>query len=263
MNVGSTVLLSANDVELDFAAAGRLTVGVHGEAIGIEGSYFASDQWTGSASVFDSDAMLASPFTMVGSEANPLVDYNTSAVVYQESRLQSAELHLTPTLYRGPNGNGFLLCGMRVLALDELMTYSSSNAVGDIDVVADVSNRLIGPQLGTIVEAPCPWGALGLKLKGALLYDSVDKTTDFNGIPGAGTDGGASLLGELGIEYLVFPTPNVAIRMGYNLLVLSDVALATDNFESNLLVLQSGQANVNTDSTVLYQAPYIGVVLVR
>lgn len=263
VNVGSTTLLKANDLDVDFAAAGRITVGVRGDVIGIEGSYLVTDEWTGAASVFDVEGMLASPFSLTGAPANPLVDYNLSAVVSLDSQLQSAELHLTPTLYRGPNGNAFFLCGMRFLALDESLTYTTSNAVNDIRIVTDVTNRMIGPQLGAVVESPLPGGALGIRLKGALAYNSVDKDTNFNGIPGAGTAGGASLVGELGIEYLLFPTPNVGVRLGYNLLVLSDVALATDNFEPNLLVLQSGQANVFTDSTILYQAPYIGVVIVR
>jgi len=263
VDVGSTTMLGANDLDLEYAAAGRLTLGFRGEDMGVEASYLLTDEWTGTASVFDINGMLASPFSLVGDPANAAVDFNTSAVVAQESQLQSAEIHLTPTLYRGPNGNGFLLCGIRAVTLDESMTYATSNAVNDIDILTDVSNQLIGPQIGAIVESPLPWGALGIRAKGALMYDSVDKATDFNGLPGTGTDGGASLLGELGIEYLLFPAPNVAVRMGYNLLVLSDVALATDNFESNLLVLQSGQANVHTDSTVVYQAPYIGLLLIR
>ena len=62
------------------------------------------------------------------------------------------------------------------------------------------------------------------------------------------------------IQLSVLPRPNFSVELGYQLLAVTDVALATSNLERNLAVLDSGFANVQTDRAVAYHSPYVGVV---
>lgn len=260
VRVGNQPVLSEKDLELDFAPAGRITFGNRSGIFGIDGSYMFTDEWSETASVFDVGGQLASPFTNIGTAPNPVFDNNTSAVISYDTELSSADFNLTQRIYSGWNGDATLLYGARYLTIDEAFLYTSSNAGFDHSILTTTENRMIGPQLGALLETPFRGGMFSFAFKVSMAYNSVDKTTLFDGTFGQGGDSSASMISEVGVNCMFFPVRNVSIRIGYHLLAATDVALATSNFERNLAVLGSGFANVQTDRGVAYHSPYIGAV---
>ena len=53
---------------------------------------------------------------------------------------------------------------------------------------------------------------------------------------------------------------HVAVNIGYQVFVLSDVAIATDNFETNATALMTGPTDIRL-TDVTYQQPYLGVTI--
>jgi hypothetical protein len=260
--VGPTSVLTADDVKVGLAPGGRVIFGFQGEETGIEGSFLYSEDWIGSAEVGSnstaSDGLFASPFSPPGAEISPQFDDNVSASLCYFTNLQTAELHLTQLIWSGPQGTATVLGGIRYVSIDEELTYDSVNAGGANQLLTDTTNNLLGPQVGLISEAPLYGGFLNLSLKFGLASNWFEKTTNFNGTVGTCEDATASALGEFGIEYLFVPRPWLAIRVGYQLLAISEVVLATDNFEANTTLLQSGVVKVEKDG-VLYGIPYVGI----
>jgi len=253
--VGSTTIMSANDIDGDFASAGRVTAGMRSEVFGLEGSYLMTDTWSFAERAHDAGEMIASPFGEIGSSVDPAWDNNFDVIVSFASELESAELHLTQAVDAGPIGTATLLYGVRFMSIEEQFRYISENGTTTNDLSTTLDNMLIGPQFGLLTECQAPGGFFNLRLKGGLLLNSIDEARFNNGVPGEASDDKASLLGEFNIEYAFVPVPNLAVRVGYQLTALSDVGLATENtFTTPIL------GRVNTGS-VFYQAPYTGVVL--
>ena len=264
--VGSQTLLSGDDLPLDFVAGGRIVVGNRAGILGAEGSYMRTDNWHETASAFDSGAMLASPFTAVGALVDPTLDNNSSIVADYETQLESAEVHLAHRVYSGSNGDLSLLYGARYLGIDESLRYlaiQNGPPVNTNSLAIGVDNRLIGPQIGALIESPLYSGSVNFVFKTALAYHDTNKTTVFNGAVAQGSDQGAALVGEFDVNASFFITPRLHLRLGYQLLAITDVALATDNFESDTTVLNSGAANIKMKRGLIYHGPYIGLVLVR
>lgn len=258
--VGSLPLLSASDFDLVFTAAGRIIVGNHGETMGIEGCYMRTNQWDSHVSAYDPSGRMASPFSQVGSDVSPLFDDNLFASATYATEWESAELHITRVLMQTEQGETSLLFGVRLMSINEALEYQQASAATSYQLLIDVDNRLIGPQLGLTSKSSLWGGILDLTAKCAVTYNAIDKQTDFNGVTGSGNDGAAALLGECDVAYMFLPTPNLAIRIGYQIVGLSDVALAPDNFEPNPTVLESGLAPIARGGAA-YHAPYIGAAL--
>jgi hypothetical protein len=258
--VGNTVLLDENDLKLDFAPAGRVTIGNRTSEFGFEGSYMITEEWNEVVSAFDAGALQASPFSIVGATPSAFVDNNTSVVVNYTTEMETAELNLAQRIYSGPNGNASLFYGTRYMSIEESMLYRSTNAGFNHSLLTTTDNQMIGPQLGTLLEAPFPGGQLSFAFKVSMTYNQVDKTTLFDGTLGTGSDTSASMLSEINVNCLFYPAPNFSVELGYQLLAATDVALATGNLERNLAVLGSGLANVQTNRAVAYHSPYVGLV---
>lgn len=262
--VGSEPVLTGNDLDLDFVTAGRVTAGNRSGVFGIEGSYMLTDTWTETAHAFGSPGrLLASPFTAVGAVVDPAsaVDNNTLAFVNYSTDMQSAELNLTHRVYSGWNGDASLLYGVKSVWIDEALIYTSDNGVMSNTQEVSVENWMIGPQLGILCEAPFPGWTLDVALKFAIMNHSVDKSTIWNGLAAATNDNGAALVSDIGINGTFFITPHLHFRIGYHVLSLTDVALATDNFENSLALLGAGVADVHDNRGVVYQSLYLGMTL--
>jgi hypothetical protein len=258
---GTVARLDEDDLELDLTAGGRITVSNRTGMFGLQGSYVGTTEWNEVATVFDPAGGLASPFTPVGGVLNPNFDNNTSIVVDYTTELHTADINLTQMVYSGMNGTVFLLYGGRYMSLEESLNYSSDNAVLDHNLLTTTDNRAFGPQLGVAIEAPLGASLLNLSFKSALGYNTVDKTTNLDGVLGTGTDQDATFMSEIDVHCVLTPVQYVAVRVGWQFLSATDMALATDNFERNLTVLGSGVANVRSDRKVFYHTPYVGLVV--
>lgn len=263
--VGTSTLLDADDLDQDLLAAGRITVGNRSGIYGVEGSYLNTGEWEESASVFDATGM-ASPFTASGAVVNPAVDNNVSVVVDYTTQMESAELHFTHRVYSGPNGDASLFYGARYLGIDETLSYAADQdliAPATNSIAIDVNSRMIGPQLGTLIESPLDFGTVNYTFKFALARNEADKSTWYNGTAGNGAGDGVALIGELDVNGSFAITRNLFLRLGYQLLAITHTALATDNFGTNLAVLGSGTANVQMDRGLIYHGPYFGLLFVH
>ncbi|MBC8354928.1 MAG: hypothetical protein H8E66_23360 [Planctomycetes bacterium] len=247
-------------LDLDSVVAGRFTLGNQADEFGLEATYMTTDQWVTEGTVSDVGGMLASPFSAVGSAVKPLLDNNTVVSVRYATDLKSLQLSLTQLIHSDFNGEANLFYGIRALEIDEDFTYSATNAGGTNTLSSLRDNRLIGPQLGVRSWTPIPGGYLSMSLSGVLAYNDITGT---DVAVGPGFAGGgftdalcrneASLIGQLGIEYLFQATPNVALRVGYELLGITNVGLATN----------SPQFASRFTEDVVYSQPYVGVLLVR
>jgi hypothetical protein len=140
------------------------------------------------------------------------------------------------------------------------MRYMSTNAMMSNDEKVNVDNWLIGPQLGILIEAPFPGGMLDLTFKVAVTNHSVDKTAKLNSMTTLiGSDSGAALVSDIGINGSFFITENLLFRLGYHVLSLSDVALATDNLEN--LAFPPPTVSFGKDRGLIYQSLYLGLTL--
>lgn len=256
--VSDEAAISSGDLDLDFVTAGRVTIGRQADDFAFESSYVRSDEWHRSAAISDGSGMLASPFSQIGAPPDPLYDNNTTASVAYQTELQMGEFAYLRRIAAEGFGEGWFSFGLRLMEIDELLTYATSNAVADNALVVSTDNQMIGPQVGFKTCASAWNGSFHFACNGALLYNDAEALTVFNGIVGRGDEGAASLLGELRLEYRFFATQHLGVRIGYQVIGLSDVALATDNFQTGIGVLQSGQAHVETRN-VWYQLPYVGL----
>ena len=260
VNTVSVGTASRLALDFDFAAAGRFTVGHQADEFGIEGTYITTDELFATGRVMDAAGTIASPFSQVGAVVSTALDNNMQIDVGYLTELQSLEANLTQLFYSGPNGEATLLYGVRAMSIDERFNYEATNAggVNTLEVLRD--NRLIGPQLGIRAWTPLPDGQLHIHFAGTLAYNDIQgsSVTVGPGFAGGGetiddSRRQASLIGKLGIEYGLQITPHAALRIGFEVLGLTDVGLAanppqfTDRF---------------TDD-VIYTQPYVGVVLVR
>lgn len=241
------------DLDFDFVAGVRGTIGYGGRDFGVEGSYLFTDRWHTMSSVRNASGLLASPFTAPGSEPDLLVDNNTFASVAYQTKLESAEINFTYRDAICPNGLWMWKFGIRGLWLDEDFEYLSTNAVQDNTLRTSTDNRIIGPQIGYHGRTPLHGGYLALSLSGMVGYNDINRSSDFNGVTGFKNTDEGTLAGDASIEYWFVPFQDVFVRVGYQVLGISSVGLAPND----------PRINDNQTEGVVYQLPFIGVVLVR
>ena len=247
-------------LDLDFASAGRFTVGHRVGDIGFEGIYMLTDDWLTISGIADAGGMIASPFSAIGGAVAADADNNIQVGVVYQTRMQSLELNATFLAAATDRGEAVFVAGARGIQLDEGFGYSGRNGVGTNTVDAFRDNELIGGQLGLRSWVSVPGGVVRLRAMGMLAHNEI---TGSETVTGLGFDGGgftvpistsrASLVGDLGIEYVLQPTPNIGLTVGYAFLGITDVAVATNAIPiSNSLT-----------SGVGYHMPTMGVTLVH
>jgi len=236
-------------------------------------SYFGS--WDGSDKLVSADEDI-DPVSELQSDDDDFTDAYLHSISY-ESRLLGAELSKTMQL-SNPSANAFY--GVSFLSLDEEFEWHSqdnaagntpgTNGYGQYNIETD--NRLIGLVAGINAERK-----IGAKstLLGSLklgVYANRAKQTSHmeNDVDLVAPDIGdgskkewkaAGLLqGRVGIEFT--PKQNMQVRVGYQALYLSNVALAPDQitFGGELAgsALDSRLSKLDTDHILLH-GPYLGL----
>jgi hypothetical protein len=242
---------------------------------------------------------LLSPFSNFGDPAGiEGFDFNFLAVASYSSDLNSVELNLRRRLRLPTNGEQFfrsgtlfprssslflnkraeasVLLGVRYLNIDEdfgYFTQSDLPAGIGADNTVDVSteNRMIGAQVGFLSQFSVQrrsW--LDVEIKGGIFQNQATLATSYVSTDGAGAvtaafaDGDqrdrTSWLGEMSVVYNHQVAPSFTFRIGYNALVLTDVALASENFSNNIGLLTQGPVGVDNRADVVYHGPNLGVV---
>lgn len=247
-------------LDFGFTAAGRFTLGRRVGEFGVEATYLTTGDLTAQCQVFDAGAGIASPFTAVGAMPDPVLDDNSQVLADYTTDLQSIELNLTQLAYGGGSGEATFFGGVRAFAIDEAFHWTGVNAAEPNTVDSFRKNRMIGPQIGLNAWTPVRGGRLSLNVSGAYVFNEIEIVETYTG-PGVDgpfpdkseTRSEASLVGELGIEYLYRVLPNAEVRVGFEVLGLSDVGLAAN---------PSAFSNQLTDG-VTYIQPYFGFLLTR
>ncbi len=294
-------VLRADDVDFGHMPGGRLLLGRRFGDFGLEGSWLWTDTWAGDASVSSVNGDLVGPFVSEGALLNrhtyiehiptstvlidqdsfqPAIEHlNSFSRIEHRSKLRTGDLSMTARLMESSISNVTLLAGVRYAELEERFGYHSTSVPAPAGIIATIDspsqsiqtrNRLFGPQLGLAIDTGIREKLiLNLSAKTTLAYNELDRDSTWSPDvtnPGltvftSNRDSTASFLGEFSITGTLYLTTNLSIHAGYEVLVLSDVALAAGNFERNINALNQGSSLINASSRVAYGAPVFGTTL--
>ncbi len=294
-------VLTSGDLDGGFEPGVRALFGVSlGDWYRLEGSYFGSYSWSDSATVRydarDGTGNLLSPFSNFGDPEGVLsldpvpdgtfqgvegLDFNNRASISWSSQLDNYELNLRRRVCMQPSryvaAEMSVLLGLRYMQLRETLDYETASALPNPDtentqnVVVD--NDLFGPQIGALAQflvhnrAWIDWG-----IRGAILFDRTESRVAANvhsdGVPVAaafsGTEDATAFLGDLSLKFNYQFAPSGTVHIGYNALWLTGVALATENFVSDINTLvNDGPGAVDHDGDVVFHGPTIGITWAR
>lgn len=298
--VGGSVL-RADDVDFGHMPGGRLLIGRRFGDFGLEGSWLWTDTWAGEASVSSANGDLVGPFVSEGvllnrhtyiehiptstvlidqdSPESAIEHLNSFSQIEHRSKLRTGDLSMTARLMESSISSVTLLTGFRYADLEERFGYNSTSVPVPAGIIATVNspsqsiqtrNRLFGPQLGLAIDTGIREKLiLNLSAKTTLAYNEVDRDLSWSpditdptlNVFTSSRRSTASFLGEFSARGAVYLTTNLSIHAGYQVLVLSEVALAADNFNRNINALNNGTSLVNTNSRVVYGSPVFGTTL--
>lgn len=226
---------------------------------------------------------LFSPFTNFGDPAYTDdyladFDYNELASVRYQSSLDNVELNVRHWVTKRPSRLAIsVLWGGRHNAVREYMDYYSLSPVNATGVAATTNNAdiwtkndLWGAQIGTQIDF-CwdPGWHTEFEIKGGVahnravyegLYDIQDGsggrlTTNRERVDKDVT----SWIGELRLTLVYQFGSHLTTHVGYEALMLSRVALASGNFETDLSILaDTNQWVLDNGGTVVYHGPSAG-----
>jgi hypothetical protein len=293
--------LTSGDLDGGFEPGMRATMGVAlGDWYRLEATYFGSYSWSDSATVrYDArDAIgnLLSPFSNFGDPEGVLsldpvpdgvfqgvegLDFNDRASISWSSQLENYELNLRRRVDMPPNphvaGEISVLLGLRYMKLRESLDYYTESQLPDEGTEntesVHVDNDLFGPQIGALAQFLVhnrAWFDLGLK--GAILFDRAESSVAANVHPDpvpsvamfSGEEDATSFLGDLSLKFNYQFAASGTVHVGYNAMWLAGVALASENFVSDIETLRKdGPGSVDHDGNVVFHGPSIGLTWAR
>ena len=273
LDVPGNVVLSTRDLDFPFQLGPRILIGrTINECYQVEGSYLDLAQWDDAAAVRDSEGQLFSPFVDFGGLPDSDFNNNNLISIRSTSFLRSAELNLRQTLPMPPGRmTASFLVGMRYMGIGEGFEYLSESAAATNFVRVDTGNELFGAQIGALLEfykEDCWW--INFEAKGAICQNSANQHTTFTQVLGgqpipdvAGevAKNGTAFVGDLALTVLYRCGEHLAARFGYQAIWVDRLALAADNFSTDVGILIQGPAQLRRDATVVYHGPFAGLEL--
>jgi hypothetical protein len=265
------VVLSTRDLDFPFQLGPRILVGrTLNECHQIEGSFFDLAQWHDTAAVRNSDGLLFSPFIDFGGRPSGDFNDNTLVSIRSTSYLRNAELNIRRALPMPPGrASASFLLGMRYMGIPEAFEYLSESAAATNFVRVDTGNELFGAQIGALLEfykEDCWW--INCEIKGAICQNHANQhtilsqtlagqaTEDFTG---AVSKNGTAFVGDLALTVLYRYGEHLAARFGYQAIWVDRLALAADNFSTDVGILINGPAQLRRDANVVYHGPFAGL----
>lgn len=297
------IVLGTNNFDAEFKGGTRVTIGrSFGTWYRVEGSWMGSYSWSDLVAVrnldeydLDGDGTLDpgtsgnlySPFSGFGTPGvNPTgvvgLDFNRFASIEFSSKLNSAEINVRRRVHVPPRrhavGEASVLVGLRYMNVNEDFQYVTASNIPAVlgtlnDVNVHTTNDMLGAQLGFLAQllvANRAW--VDVEVKGAVFANeaaqrTVYTNTDSKGattvIPGQTDANRTAFLGDLSVAFNYQVAPSWTIRAGYNALWLTGVALGSENFNSDINILQLGPAAIDHGGSVVYHGPNIGFVWTR
>lgn len=259
------VALRGGDVGSDDGSGYRLTGRFDLGALSVAEFSYSGMYWDDEAVANQQgQTQLFSVFSLYGTGTNGNWDINGSAGAptgtnflatdnAMQHRLRyESELHTAEATYRrywvgfNPRVSGTLLAGFRFTNLQEEMTFSSFSDTGNpvtrntIKIGADADNDLAGAQVGADGWITLFQGfRIGSETKVGLYNNNykvrntvLASNTARNNVQTLMEGDQASFLGELKFMMVADITPSWSLKAGYELLYISDLALAGDSLAS-------------------------------
>jgi len=285
----TTMVLGTRDLHFDFRAGGRALVGrTLGDWFGLEVAYFGLGDWNQIAAVRDVtpidveiegvtqtvNGSLFSPFTDFGNPRTVGLDYNNFAYISYFSTLDSLEWNLRGRLPMPSDRlQGSLLVGGRYMNVRERFHYRTESeipaALGTTNTVSTwTGNEMLGVQIGAQFEfqvEPDWW--VDCEIKGVIFDNRADQSTTYvninNGVEQTYSRGRADNRSTFALDLRLMFTcqisPRLSTRVGYEALWVDGLALASENFNSDVNILMLGPATLSSGGKVVYHGPHIGV----
>ncbi|MFO0820981.1 MAG: hypothetical protein U1A77_23750 [Pirellulales bacterium] len=264
---GGATVLSTGDLESEYGAGGRITVGrTLGACYQMEFVYQGNHAWNDNAVAASVNPEFSSILSGFANPVDPLFDENNLATVNMASRMSTAEINLRTWIQLPPGPHDLqLLVGARYFAANDVLDFSTAGAnINTVNVRTD--NDLYGVQLGLnskfLLHRLFFFDFEG---KIALCENFAQQSTSFSQNGGAAVVTAASpqrtsLLGELMLVGVFQVTPNIAIRGGYQAIFVDGLALGPQNVPSNAFLLQNGVPQFRDDGEMIYHGPTLGLV---
>jgi len=273
LEIPGNVVLSTRRLDFPFQLGPRILIGrTINECYQVEGSYFDLAQWDDAAVVRNSDGLLFSPFVDFGGLPSTDFDDNNLISIRSTSYLRNAEINLRRALPMPPGrAAASFLIGMRYMGISEGFEYLSESAAATNFVRVDTGNELFGAQIGALMEfykEDCWW--INFEIKGAICQNSANQHTTFThtlagqasqDFAGAVSKNGTAFVGDLALTVLYRCGEHLAARFGYQAIWVDRLALAADNFSTDVGILIDGPAQLRRDATVVYHGPFAGLEL--
>jgi hypothetical protein len=284
------IAITTESFNYDFSPAGQFLIGhTLSECIQIEGVYTGVKTASNSQAARDdtpnpmgANGCLFSPFSNFG-ESVPIsgVDYNNYAAITYTNSLQGAELNVRRQLPQPPwLGMMSVILGVRYIGMPEDLSYftqSDVTSAGTIvtdgatnDIHVSTTNEMVGPQVGALLQFYLNqkwWADIGVKA--AVMNNCCgEKSTYINIDDGitrvyesSQSGSHTSFAGELDLMCCYKWTPRFMTRVGYRALWLTGMALAQDNFNTNINFFTNDNTQLRQDAGIVYHGPYIGAEL--
>ena len=249
--IAAPVAVGSTDLDGGWRVGPRLTAIKHGvfdSCWDLEVSYFGIDGWTSTRTVAGATSYLT----------NPTINFAAAPIqLTYSSELQNFEVNGR----RAYSDWVTWFVGFRALQVDELLTANINAGVATHSVAT--RNRLYGGQLGLdalLYDDNC-WtlNAIG---KVGLYGNSGEQTTQTVNVAGAlplinYTGNQTSFVGEFGVNAGYQLTERLTFRAGYNLLLVTGVALAPNQLAATNLT--TGVGALNTNGTLFYHGVNVGL----
>lgn len=248
--LGGTLGLGTGALDSDFAAGGRITVGLaFADWYRLEFSSYSCDSWSDTVAVQDAGA---AEFHSLGFSA----------------QLADVQLNLRRRMAIAQNphytAEASTILGLRYVRIDDDLNYFSSVGVPATtdQAVVDADNDLFGVQLGFLLQVLARERAwVDFEVKGGIFSNQaeVNSTHTHNGVatPFAGTETRTSFMGDLSLMFNYQFAPAWTFRAGYNAMWLTGLALASANTSADASL---PPLSVHHDGNTVYHGPLLGVV---
>ena len=285
------IVLGTPDFDVEMASGARVLIGWSlGEWYRIEGSYLGSHSWSDGVAIRNSDpniqggsGNLFSPFSNFGVPDGVLgLDYNNFASIAFTSRLNSAEINVRRRLRHIHGGEhhaeASVMVGLRYADIGETFNYftqanvpAPQGATNDVAISAD--NDLFGVQIGCLSQLLMRERAwIDFETKGGIFANRAGQRTVYTNVDSAGatttvasgdSEDVTSYMLDLALTLNYQFAPGMTFRIGYNAIFVWDVALASENLNTDVSTLLLGPADVNHGHNLVYHGPSIGFIWAR
>lgn len=292
---GSNIFLTADNfkecMETGFRTTVSREIGGH-DNMRIEGSYLGTHEWQEhifyrdpTLNQFGVPGTIASPFTTFGRPTQVVgLDFNSFVEAEFVSELHSVEIN-----FRHRTGlmcgcvESSLLYGIRYAQINEEFFFQQTSTLSPNPVNANAplllgsahrvdtatTNELLGGTIGALSAYRVSdrwWFEFDVRatLAGNDTTLDIQYSRNVAGVPAAFAfrerKNCLAMIGEANLMSMYQITHNLSMRLGYQMIWVDGITLASESFNPNLAELTQGPARLNDNGTLVYHGPHVGFV---